>query len=204
MSRRQQTNLSVEDVARAIAASEGTVRAIIEILYASGARVSELCALTWGDVDSAAGYVRLQGKGGDARRVPIGPPALTALLALPSASDGHSDANTRVFPSLTTQNVRDRLRAVGRRVGIRLTPHLLRHAFASHMHLNGASERVLQELLGHVKVSTTMIYLDGCERRVEEGRQLITQCLAAARGLDADPRSLKRVIAGDRAGLILR
>jgi integrase len=128
---------------------------------------------------------------------------LTALYGFRDAFQGHPTGGARVF-SLNEQQVRDRLKALGRRIGIHLTPHLFRHAFAGHLHLNGASERVIQEWLGHRRVDTTMIYLDGCEAVMKEKRQLVTRCLAAARGQDADPRSLKRVIVGDRAGLILR
>lgn len=195
--------LSIDDVARALQASDGEANAIIETLYASGARVSELVGLTWDDVDWAGGYVGLQGKGGDARRVPVGSPCLSVLYGLYAAHRSRPGADCRVF-NLNEQAVRDRLKTVGRRIGVHLTPHLLRHAFAGHLHLNGANERVIQEWLGHCRVDTTALYLDGCERVIEEKRQLVARSLAAARGLDADPRSLKRVIVGDGAGLILR
>jgi integrase/recombinase XerD len=191
--------LSVDDVARALEASEGVTRTLIETLYASGARVSEVVKLTWGDVNLETATVRLQGKKGDERCIPIGQPCLAALYALHNGSQGHPRGEARVF-NLNEQQVRDRLKTVGRRIGVHLTPHLFRHAFAGHLHLNGANERVIQEWLGHRRVDTTALYLDGCQRAIEEKRQLITRSLAKARGRDEDPRALRYTI----GGLVLR
>jgi site-specific recombinase XerD len=113
-------------------------------------------------------------------------------------------ATDRVFPDLTTQQVRDRLKTLGRRIGLHLTPHLFRHAFASHLHNNGASERVIMDMLGHRRVDTTMIYLDISDRTIQERCDLITRAMANIRGRGDDPRALRHVIASDRAGLILR
>jgi site-specific recombinase XerD len=192
--------LSISDVALALSLSKGETNAIVETLYASGARVSELVKLTWGDVNLTAHYVRLKGHAGDERCVPLGLPCVRALYALRDGAGGHPRGVERVF-SLTDQQIRDRLKTLGRRIGLHLTPHLLRHAFASHMHLNGASERVIQDMLGHKRINTTQIYLDGCERVMEEKRQLVTRCLANARGRGEDQRGLRRVISG---GLVLR
>jgi site-specific recombinase XerD len=224
--------LTINDIARALAASKGETNAIVEVLYASGARVSELCKLTWADVNLEVATIRLRGKKGDERCVPIGQPCLTALHALRDAPQGHprgearddlyarsngpdpsftpiadaanmnltSPRNTGPVFSLNEQQVRDRLKTLGRRVGVHLTPHLFRHAFAGHLHLNGANERVIQEWLGHRRVDTTMIYLDGCERAIEEKHQLITRALARARGKDEDPRALRYTT----GGLVLR
>ena len=192
--------LSVADIARALAASTGETRVIVEVLYAAGPRVSEVVKLRWADVNLAGREVRLRGKGGDERAVCLGLPCVKALTGLVTARGGLVAPNDRVFPGLTAQNVRDRLKTLGRRVGIHLTPHLFRHAFAGHLHLNGANERVIQEWLGHRRVDTTMIYLDGCERAIEEKHQLITRALARARGRDEDPRALRYTT----GGLVLR
>jgi site-specific recombinase XerD len=194
---RAKTNLSVADVARIIDASSGVTRVIVEVLYSSGARVSELCKLTWDDIDFGERTIRLMGKGADERLVPLGSPCIAALRAMPG------DRGGAVF-SMSDQNIRDRLTILGKRIGLHLYPHLFRHAFATHLHSNGANERVVQDLLGHRRVDTTMLYLDTSDRTLQESKDLITRCLAAARGQDADPRSLKRVIAGHRATLVLR
>ena len=233
--------LSIEDVARALAASVGVTNVLVELLYASGGRVSELVALTWGDVDLDAATVRLRGKGGDMRLVPLGRPAVAALRGWANnhtgsnapcgpqeprsvachdtacvgdcpdgagadalgkiGPDGASlGATDRVFPGLTTQAVRDRLKTLGRRIGLHLTPHLFRHAFASHLHSNGASERVIMDMLGHRRVDTTQIYLDVSDRTIQEKCDLITRAMANIRGRGDDPRTLRRTI----GGLVLR
>ena len=115
--------------------------------------------------------------------------------------DGASlGATDRVFPGLTTQAVRDRLKVLGQRIGLHLTPHLFRHAFASHLHNNGASERVIMDMLGHRRVDTTQIYLDVSDRTIQEKCDLITRAMANIRGRGDDPRALRRTI----GGLVLR
>jgi len=199
--KRAQTSLSIHDISRALEASEGITTVLLEVLYASGGRVSEIVGLTWGDVNLEGRTVRLQGKGGDERAVPLGKPCVEALSALLDGRRATVAPTEKVFPGLTTQNVRDRLKVLGRRIGVHLHPHAFRHAFSSHLHLNGANERVIQELLGHRRVDTTAIYLQGCERALQEKRELITRCLANARGRGEDMRGLRRVIGG---GLALR
>jgi len=201
MVRRAQTSLSITDIARALAASEGITRCLLETLYATGARVSELCKLTWGDINFEERTVRLQGKGSDERAVPLGKPCVEALSALLDGRRGTVAPTDPVFPGLTTQNVRDLLKVLGRRIGVRLTPHLFRHAMATHMHYNGANIRVLQDLLGHKRCNTTQIYLDTSDRTILDNKDLITRCLANARGRGEDMRGLRRVIDG---GLVLR
>jgi site-specific recombinase XerD len=95
-----------------------------------------------------------------------------------------------VFP-LTTQQVRDRLKTVGRRIGVHLTPHLFRHAFASHMLDRGADIRSVQDMLGHKKVTTTIdVYWDHSEVALHQVRRLIVTCLPRARAyLIAHPQS---------------
>jgi len=205
--------LSIADIARALAASEGETRVLIEFLYSSGARVSEACGLTWADLDLDAGAVRLQSKGGDMRLVPLGRPAVAALITWRryGAANGSRapQKNTAprqivtveptravvegdlVFPGLTTQNIRDRLKTLGRRIGVHLTPHLFRHAFATHMLDRGADIRSVQEMLGHRKVSTTTdVYWDHSEVALHQVNRLVVTCLPRARAyLMAHPES---------------
>jgi len=175
------TRLSVEDVARALAASTGETRVIVEVLYAAGPRVSEVVKLRWADVNLAGREVRLRGKGGDERAVCLGLPCVKALTGLVTARGGLVAPTDRVFPGLTAQNVRDRLKTLGRRVGVHLTPHLFRHAFATHMLDRGASIRVVQELMGHRKCGTTFIYWDSSDKHMTQKVREIYAYLPRAR-----------------------
>jgi integrase/recombinase XerC len=183
--------LSIADIARALAASTGETRVIVEVLYAAGPRVSEVVKLRWADVNLAGREVRLQGKGGDERAVCLGLPCVKALTGLVTARGGLVAPNERVFPGLTAQNVRDRLKTLGRRVGVHLTPHLFRHAFATHMLDRGADIRSVQEMMGHRKVSTTTdVYWDHSEVALHQVNRLIVTCLPRARAyLMAHPES---------------
>ncbi len=149
-------------------------RAILETLYGSGVRVSELVGLSVGDLDMVDGLMRVTGKGSKERIVPIGRQAWTALSAWfgpggrPEMEPGRwarrTDAEA-VFLNmrggrLGRQGVWGVVRARGRNVGMgsELTPHVLRHSCATHMLDHGADIRTVQELLGHVSISTTQIY----------------------------------------------
>ena len=146
-------------------------RAILELLYASGLRVSELTGLSMGDVDLREQTVRVLGKGRKERIVPFGSKALAALEAYWSgreqwlrkaASRGDYEA---VFLNpaggrLTTRSIRHILKKYTRLANINwdLHPHSLRHAFATHLLADGADLRAIQELLGHASLSTTQRY----------------------------------------------
>jgi len=142
-------------------------RAILELLYSSGLRVSELVSLRLCDVDPDQLRLRCRGKGAKERLVPIGAPAmkwLAAYLALRSrqsrlARDAPLFAGRSALP-LTRQAVWRCVRTAARRAGITapVSPHTLRHSFATHMLGRGADLRVIQELLGHARVSTTEVY----------------------------------------------
>jgi integrase/recombinase XerD len=143
-------------------------RAILELLYGAGLRVSELTGLDVDDVDLDEGAVRVLGKGSKERDVPIGRMARdavdaylrTARPALASArSRGALFLNTR-GGRLTRQSCARLLAEHARAAGIRrtVTPHDLRHSFATHLLEGGADVRVVQELLGHASVATTQIY----------------------------------------------
>jgi integrase/recombinase XerC len=140
-------------------------RAILEVLYSSGLRVSELTGLDWQDVDAEAGLLRVMGKGRKERVVPVGRPALRALDAYRHAGDGSSPTTGPVFRNarggrLTARSV---ARLTERHVlasgsSAKATPHALRHTFATHLLGAGADLRAIQELLGHASLSTTQRY----------------------------------------------
>jgi integrase/recombinase XerC len=138
-------------------------RAMLELLYSSGLRVSELCALRWQDLDMDDCLVRVFGKGAKTRIVPVGSHAVTALKAW----HAHSAAGmaSPVFPGrhgalISSRAIQLRLRQLARQQGIwkRVYPHLLRHSFASHMLESSSDLRSVQELLGHADIATTQIY----------------------------------------------
>ena len=146
--------------------------AMLELLYATGLRVSELVALKTGDVDAAAGLVRVWGKGRKERLVPVSETALAALADYRAslekdAGRGRLRENGWLFPSrgasghVTRQRFAQELKALAARAGIdpaRLSPHVLRHAFATHLLENGADLRAVQLMLGHADIATTQIY----------------------------------------------
>ncbi|HRR85728.1 MAG TPA: site-specific tyrosine recombinase XerD [Phycisphaerae bacterium] len=143
-------------------------RAILELFYATGLRVSELVGLVLGSVHLDIGYLRCMGKGRRERVVPIGSRAIEALreyltILRPQLVDGTS--SDRLFVSRTGKPL-DRTNCwrlvvkYARQMGVagRLSPHTLRHCFATHLLAGGADLRVVQELLGHADISTTQIY----------------------------------------------
>ena len=138
-------------------------RAILELLYSSGLRVSELTGLNIGELDLAGGMVRVSGKGGKERIVPVGSRALAAVGEYLEERD--SAARGPLF--LNTRGGRINRRSVARIVDAhvlriaafkRISPHTLRHTFATHMLEGGADLRAIQELLGHASLSTTQKY----------------------------------------------
>ncbi|MDP9092416.1 MAG: site-specific tyrosine recombinase XerD [Actinomycetota bacterium] len=174
--RRLPKAISVEDVERLLDAAgyTGTPlalrdRALLELLYATGARISEAVGLAVDDVDLAGRTVTLAGKGGKQRRVPLGSFAATSIDAYlvqvrPSlAAAGRGTAalllNARGGP-LSRQSAWTVLRTAAERAGLAagISPHTLRHSFATHLMEGGADVRVVQELLGHSSVTTTQIY----------------------------------------------
>jgi integrase/recombinase XerD len=166
--------LTVDEVAAIVEAPRSVEptglrdRAILELLYGAGLRVSELTGLDVDDLDLDGGAVRVLGKGGRERDVPIGRMAREAIAAYltrarPTLASRRSRAalflNTR-GGRLTRQSCARLLEAHARAAGIRrsVTPHDLRHSFATHLLEGGADVRVVQELLGHASVATTQIY----------------------------------------------
>ena len=146
-------------------------RAILELLYASGLRVSELVGLTLGNLDRPGQMVRVLGKGRKERVVPYGGKAQQALEAyLPLREKLLAHPRTKADPTavflnhragrLTSKSVRVIVKAYARLANVNwnLHPHSLRHAFATHLLADGADLRAIQELLGHVSLSTTQRY----------------------------------------------
>jgi integrase/recombinase XerC len=136
--------------------------ALLELLYATGIRVAECCGLDCADLDRSEGTVRVLGKGGKERIVPVGDLALASIdayLAARGAGEGPLFANLR-GGRLTTRSARRIVRREARLAGTarRVTPHTLRHTFATHMLGEGADVRLIQELLGHSRLSTTQRY----------------------------------------------
>jgi len=145
-------------------------RAMFELAYAAGLRAEELVNLDVEGADPDAEQVRVEGKGGRTRVVPAGEHAWRALdryltRARPALDAGESRALflSKSGRRLSTSDVRRRLKIQARRVGI--SPHTLRHSFATHLLEGGADLRTIQELLGHASISTTQTYT-----RVESGR----------------------------------
>ncbi|MCB9667882.1 MAG: site-specific tyrosine recombinase XerD [Alphaproteobacteria bacterium] len=143
-------------------------RAMIAVLYASGLRVSELVGLLWRNVDSRTGLLKVRGKGDKERLVPVGERALEEIRRYLVASrpllDPAGDCPTlfvsRRGTPMTRQNFWERLKGWALRAGIRgkVSPHVLRHSFATHLLEHGADLRSLQAMLGHADISTTQIY----------------------------------------------
>src|SRR5713101_3536367 len=151
---------------------------LLEVLYATGLRVSELVALPVSAAESGARMLTVRGKGDKERLVPLNEAAKAAMrdyLAL--LSETGRQPNTKwLFPSfgeaghLTRQHFARELKALAAAAGLRsaqVSPHVLRHAFASHLLHNGADLRVVQTLLGHADISTTQIYAHVLDERLK-------------------------------------
>jgi integrase/recombinase XerD len=143
-------------------------RAMLELLYASGLRISELCNVRLENLDLNEGLIRVTGKGNKTRLVPVGSAARAALaryleIERPKLVSRRTGAD--VFLSvrgrkLTPQRVWQLIKRYAARAGLEANvyPHLLRHSFATHLLAGGADLRIIQEMLGHVDISTTQIY----------------------------------------------
>lgn len=157
-------------------------RAMIELLFATGLRVSELCQVESADLDQEAGIIRVVGKGGKHRLVPVGKQALAAVSEylesgraqlLKARSSRFLFITARGGP-LTRQAFWHLLKLCGKKAGVfrDLSPHVLRHSFATHLLEGGADLRSLQTMLGHSDISTTQIYTHVARSRL---RQTIEQ-----------------------------
>ncbi|SIQ65768.1 integrase/recombinase XerD [Rhizobium sp. RU35A] len=156
--------------------------ALLELLYATGMRVSELVSLPAKVMDQEGRFLMIRGKGNKERLVPLSRSAIAAMTAYGKARNeaiaaGRETESSWLFPSAGKQGYLPRqvfardLKGLAARAGIRtsaISPHVLRHAFASHLLQNGADLRVVQELLGHSDISTTQIYTHVLEERLRE------------------------------------
>ncbi len=163
--------LTVEEVARIIESVDLKSRngmrdrAILELLYGCGLRISELIHLRWSDIEMEAGFVRVRGKGNKQRLTPLGDFARRALLQLDTSRWGTGADSPLVFPNrkgkpFSRVNLWKLIKAAVLRAGIAksVSPHTFRHSFATHMLAGGADLRVVQEMLGHADISTTQVY----------------------------------------------
>lgn len=172
-------------------------RALLELLYATGARISELCGLSIGDVDLEAGMVRLYGKGSKERLVPVGSMAREAVHRW--LTDGRADlspvrwarrgdADAVFLNSRGGRLGRQAAYAIvvrhGQRAGVtgHLSPHVLRHSCATHMLDHGADLRIVQEMLGHASISTTQVYTRVSQERLFDQYRAAHPRAAVGRG----------------------
>jgi integrase/recombinase XerC len=178
-------HLPMDDMSRLLAAPDAATvagrrdRAILELFYASGLRLSELVDLDWADVNLGGRIARVRGKGGKERIVPFNPPAAVAIkammadarsLAPPAAAaaktrDRHARRREPLFRNLrggrlSTRSVDRVVRRYVREAALTqgISPHALRHTFATHLLQAGADLRAIQELLGHARLTTTQRY----------------------------------------------
>jgi tyrosine recombinase XerC len=156
-------------------------RAILELMYAAGVRLSEVVGLDLKNLDLSERTLRVRGKGNKERMVLVGEPAEKAIRryitdARPALSDGESEALflNRDGGRLSGRSMQQIVRRHALKAGldVRVYPHLLRHSFATHLLDGGAELRVVQELLGHASASTTQIYTHVTE---EQARRVYTQ-----------------------------
>ncbi|RJQ45511.1 MAG: site-specific tyrosine recombinase XerD [Gaiellales bacterium] len=182
--RRLPTVLNPAEVGSLLARADGAGpaglrdRAMMELLYGAGLRVSELVDLRLADIDIEGGYVRCFGKGSKERMVPFGEPAAAAIeryLRLGRRLFGGEVKTDHLFLNrfgrgLTRQSIHRIIAGYAREAGLsrKITPHTLRHSFATHLLAGGADLRSVQEMLGHADVSTTQVYTHLSRQRLRE------------------------------------
>ena len=150
--------------------------AMVELLYSSGLRVSELVAIKLGDIHFEAGFIRVLGKGSKERVVPVNARSLEKVKRYiheerPAILKKRQSAYifvTRMGGQMTRQRFWQTLKAIGRRAGIALSPHTIRHCFATHLLEGGADLRSVQKMLGHSDISTTQVYTKVTTDRIKK------------------------------------
>jgi len=176
--------LSIEEVSRLMTSIRGKdhrsfrLRAMLEIMYAAGLRVGELTGLRVDHIDLEVGYVRVFGKGGKERVVPIGERARLAVQAYLSRRPETPASVKTLFVSdrktrMSSVQFWRLIGAAARHAGLTkvVTPHTLRHSFASHLVQNGADLRAVQEMLGHASIATTQIYTHVGQSHLQEAHK---------------------------------
>ncbi len=152
-------------------------KAILELLYAAGLRVSELTNIQLSNVNLSAKYIKCKGKGSKERIVPIGNKACSAIKRYLKERDFTAKKNNvsskYLFlkengEKITRQEVYTFINSIGRTINKDISPHTIRHSFATHLLENGADLRVVQELLGHSDVSTTQLYTHISKKRLKD------------------------------------
>lgn len=150
---------------------------IVELLYGCGLRVSELANINMNDIDVKSKYLQCLGKGSKERIVPLGKKAVAALKKYLPVRDfnvkKNNVATTKLLVNengriLTRQDIYEFIHAQGEKIHKHISPHTLRHSFATHLLENGADLRIVQELLGHSDVSTTQLYTHVSKKRLKE------------------------------------
>ncbi len=186
ISRKEISYLTVEEVEKLLEAPDDSVKgkrdkAMLEVLYATGIRVSEIIELTMADVNLAMGFIKCNGNHGRARIVPMGAPARNALKVYLEESrpallkDQEDDQDSPLFLNymgevFTRQGFWKILKQYGRESDLegRLTPQTLRNSFAMHMVQNGIDMKSLQELMGHEDILATQVYFEHMRNRIKD------------------------------------
>ncbi|MFB9325300.1 site-specific tyrosine recombinase XerD [Paenibacillus aurantiacus] len=177
--------LPIADIEKLLAAPDGQSpagardQAMLEVLYATGIRVSELISLQLGDANVPLGFIRCTGMGDKERIIPLGRLACDALAAyldgprdglLKQGSDEQALFLNQQGHAMTRQGFWKLIKKYAQEAGIEadITPHTLRHSFAAHLLENGADLRSVQEMLGHADISTTQIYMGMGKARIKD------------------------------------
>ena len=170
--------LSIKEIEELLSESMSVLdKAVLELLYAAGLRVSELTDIQFSNVDLKAKYIRCIGKGSKERIVPIGNKAYKALSKYLKEREYIMKKYTiksKFFflkengKKLTRQDVYTFINSIGKNINKDISPHTIRHSFATHLLENGADLRVVQELLGHSDVSTTQLYTHISKKRLKD------------------------------------
>jgi len=180
----EEVSLLLDAAAKDVSPEGLRLKALLELLYATGLRVSELVSLRYNAVPDDRDVILVRGKGDKERLVPMGKPAKSALAEYKAVRQNYLQKNQTspwLFPSaakqghLTRQRFGQRLKELARVAGIapaKVSPHVLRHAFASHLLAHGADLRAVQQMLGHADISTTQIYTHVLDERL---KQLVTE-----------------------------
>jgi integrase/recombinase XerD len=180
--------LTVGEVSRLLSSDSLSLqdKVIVELLYACGLRVSELVGLQVKGIDISGGYIRVLGKGGKERLIPLGDVSVMVIKKY-LAETGlkgddplliHLERQVPLFKSpLNRREIWKRVRDMKRVIGRDVSPHTFRHSFATHLLENGADLRVVQELLGHSDISTTQIYTQISKRHVKSAHRNVFDLL---------------------------